>query len=187
MVANSALDDLKSSIPANEDEFYTAILASNPKHDSILIIHPNTHSFSSIYPLTFSVASTMKVSIRLPRGENKFAPLRVLINELNKLIIENDLSKNIISTLDDSYRIGNTPVKEDCILAFGTDETIASFKSLTKKEVIAYGSTVSVSILSEDIDHIKMEKALKDFYSLNQLGCLSSRVLFIDKTRKKML
>ena len=126
----------------------------------------------------------MKVSIRLPGEKNKFSPLRLLIDELNSLLIENNLSKNTISTLDDTYRIGKTSVKEDCILAFGTDETIASFRKLTKKEVIAFGSTISISILSKYMDQIKMEKALKDFYSLNQLGCLSSRILFINRSRR---
>ena len=176
LISQYARDDMLCSMPVTDHAFLKACTTAKPKTQSILIIQPNTHSFSSIYPLTIASCTIGCVSIRLPDPKiNNLKPLRSVIS-----IIQNHRP---LEVLDHNFRIGQNKVVQDSILVYGSKETIEQIKRKTDKKIIPYSDAISISIIF-DTNLNNLSLSMKDFMSLNQLGCMSSRALFVPLTEK---
>jgi hypothetical protein len=173
-VAQSALNDLKLSWHKNFDDFLGSLENAKAFHKSILIIQPNTHSFSSIYPLVFAAANNLKIFIRIP--SEKFFALGAVIDSLKEFAE--------IEVLEKDFRIGSSADKDfDSILAFGSDETIHQISKRSSKHIQAFGNALAITFIKNPSKE-NIQLAYKDFYSLNQTGCMSSRALFIPLSEK---
>jgi hypothetical protein len=69
----------------------------------------------------------------------------------------------------------------DAVIVFGSDETIAHFRSLVHPEQIfvAHGHRVSFGIVFDDPEFRSVAGAARDISIFDQQGCLSPQVLFV--------
>lgn len=179
-VALDALEDFRASIPSTLDSFKRAVENAQCNVESVLILQPNTHSFSSIYPLYISAAYGVDISIRLPNNsQDKLAALHFVLDQLEKI--------SPIRALSPDFRIESTWNKKDLVLAYGEDKTVQNISQLTGNRTLEFGFTSAISVVFNHGDE-NFHLAMKDFYSLNQRGCMSSRICFMNKSlRRKFL
>ena len=171
-IAQQALADLKTSFPDSFGKFKEGLLKSKPQKIPIFIIQPNTHSFSTIYPLVFTAALGLDVTIRIE--QEAFPAIDLIADELKANGCQ-------IETIEKSFRFdsANSSLYADhLVVAFGTNWTTAHIDKILPNKVNKFGTVISATLVDKP-DKDKLELALKDFYSLNQLGCMSSRTLLL--------
>lgn len=180
--ATQAIEDLKSSLPSDEEAWQTTIQNSNAKPgDHWLIIAPNNHSLASIYPVVVGAIAGLKLSVRLPRNfEHKDSFLHLFLTELSKI--------SPLAVLPSSLRIPEGPLPENLshIMIFGDDKTILNLEKKSSVPLKAFGTGITVSLLSS-FTQSEAKLLAKDALSLGQKGCLSSRALFSSGSGKDLI
>jgi hypothetical protein len=161
------LADLRLSVPSDEKAWLAAGKAASNQADSWLFIAPRTHDFALLHPLFIAALLDLKVSIRPALDQELLKYWQNLLKDIWSFEI-----------LDASWRLeASAPVPAKALLVYGSDETIAELRSVTDTPIQGFGSWVTVSMI-----HAKNwadNSWVKDAFSLNQQGCMSSRLLFV--------
>ncbi|RYZ56918.1 MAG: hypothetical protein EOP07_11360 [Proteobacteria bacterium] len=164
---NWCLNDLRQSVPQSIDAWLSAAEASANRIDSWLFIAPRTHDFALLHPLFLAAMLDLKVSVRPAMDQ-------ALLHYWQE-IFKGTWSFDI---LDGGWRLApGADVPAKALLVYGSDETIAELRAASNAEVQGFGSWVTVSMI-----HAKnwtKDAWVKDAFSLNQQGCMSSRLLFV--------
>lgn len=178
LISNNAVRDLKLSIPDTLEKFIEALEKASPNKKSYLVLQPGTHSVTSFYPLIFLAAYGINTSLRASdRLEEKFPALDLLIKKLTKYFE--------FKLYNSNYRIGQSDQKEEAIIAYGSTPTIEAITKASLRPVIGFKEAISVSILN-NVTSNNLNNLFKDFYSLNQKGCMSARAAFIPESQKDL-
>ena len=170
-IANWAIEDLISDIP-DEHEWPRFIEQSYSKTvpEHCLLIPPQTHSIAQIYPLAIATSLGVKVSIRLRHNPSPSDRL------LHDFFQSNGLD---LKSIPDSFRLSDGSGPWDYIIAYGSSETIDTIESVTKIPVQGFGSILTVSISDLKKVPTNIVSLRRDLLSLANLGCLSSRAVFV--------
>lgn len=169
----SLRDDLKRSAPRTPEDWLNAALAAVDKTtpDRWFIIPPSTHPIAALAPLALASILDLKLTIRCSSGT------RVL--EFWKKQFE---SFSQIELWPGTYRLGDSPAPNvDALLVFGSDETIAEMKEISPWPVKGFGNHVTASVVAfQEFGSSEIQNLIcKDAFSLNQQGCMSSRLLIL--------
>lgn len=171
----SAINDLKEYWPLNADDWYNAAMKACPDmgiNQKWLVIGPNSHPVAIIEPLIYAFILDLDITLRLSKSFHAFETWLIKILSYKS---------NNIKTFSSKYKIESQQLSYpfDAILIFGQDQTIQTIQSLTTIPMKSFGSYYTISICDlKDLKH-HSETLVKDFLSLNQLGCFSSRALFL--------
>lgn len=70
--------------------------------------------------------------------------------------------------------------RADAIIVFGSDETIAHFRSLVRPDqsFVAHGHRLSFGVVFEDPEFTRVPAAVRDAIAFDQQGCLSPHVFY---------
>lgn len=139
-----------------------------------IFILPSSHPIAGFYPIIFAYLLGLHVKIRL-HDFNLQNDQNILINFIKLL------PKHHFSFLNQSFKIGISTIPSDtqAILIFGSDNTIEYIKSITDIPVQGFGSHIAGSFITFTELYSNLTLIIKDAFSLKQLGCMSSRFLFI--------
>ncbi len=178
--AASALADVKSGIPDSRSRWDSAISAALGRNRNQaakwLFILPENHSLVGLYPLSIAYAAGLAVSVRLPKAfEQSGSLISVFLSEVKKL------AGAVIDVLPSHWRIGDhtemPPV--DAILCYGSSETVKKIQSFTNLPVRGFGHRIPVTVVPINEIRDSSDKIAADCLSLGQLGCMSSRAIFV--------
>jgi hypothetical protein len=184
-IAASAIQDLLADWPKTAEEWQLALDRSIPRCDGkimpalskILFILPANHSVAGIYPIILGMLHQMQLSIRIPAELNTDdSAIGYFLQESLKL------APNLLTVLGPDFQIeSDLSVQDfDAIFAVGSTETMSQFRAtIGTKAFQAMGSVHT--LIWADINTATKNSAgiVKDFLSLGQRGCLSSRLLLI--------
>lgn len=150
------------------------------------LILPENHSIVGYYPILLAYLYGVKIAVRIPKVfSHPKSPLSLFIQ-----LCKDHLPGFDLITLPADFRLED-PKKsfhnlfnptESRILCYGSQETVTQIKSWYPRITQEFGESWSLSIItSQELTDSRLDwDALgKDFFSLGQLGCKSSRLLLI--------
>ena len=171
-ITDWAIQDLLEDQPNNE-EWIQAInraCTSNTTSKKWLLIPPQTHSIALIYPLALATLLGIDISVRRRHKEHRS----------DKVIYDFFKSQGLnLSLVHDSFKITKSCTEWGSILVYGSDETITDLSAISPVPINGFGSIITASIESIDSLEKNTSSFQKDFLSLDQLGCLSTRLLCV--------
>ncbi len=150
--------------------------------DHWLFLLPENHSVVGVYPLLVGYLCGLKITVRLPRSfADTHSFLNLFLADCARLLPGFDME-----ICPPSLRLDpRFPASYDRILVYGTDHTVDSLQRSYPRSVQGFGhrwamSVVTASDLTSDLLTNKIfDKIFRDFFSLNQSGCRSSRLLWV--------
>lgn len=161
------LADLKSSVPQNPEAWVEAALESQNTSNSWLMIPPRSHDFALMQPLFMAAILKLKVVVRETKDTDLLRYWQALFADFWTFGI-----------LSYEWRIEEgTTLPAQSLLVFGSDETIEDIKAKTSHPVHGFGNWVTVTVIHAS-SWLK-DEWVKDAFSLNQEGCMSSRLLLV--------
>ncbi len=169
--ARFALEGLEASVPQDWNEAIQRSCAREGEH--WLFVLPNNHSLVAVYPLRLAVEAGLKISVRIPKNfAHAHSFLNHFLNELN--------TRTPITFFSADQRIGEAKLPDgvDRICIYGDDATVQHVQKYSPVSVKAFGTGITISTVTSF--STKNAHALaKDFLSLGQRGCLSTRAVFV--------
>jgi hypothetical protein len=178
LLARLAMEDLGKSLAQTPKELAAAAKQSggDARHPWT-IIAPGNHSLAAVHPVIMAFVIGMDIGVRIPErlsGEDSF--LHQLIFRLNQ---DRPGFAHIlpagthITRKSDIWNNSN-------ILVYGSDETIAGLSAVAPGQVSGFGDTIAVSVGTLEDIRAFGAKIVRDFFSLRQSGCMSSRIFILD-------
>ncbi|MEZ4742513.1 MAG: acyl-CoA reductase [Bdellovibrionota bacterium] len=182
MVIDSLLACLPNDLPAWRDAVDKSNGLNAPR--SCLLILPNNHSIVGLYPIVFSFLCGIELHLRIPE---KFAHSSSTIKQLLQFLgsYQSHCPSNKISLLNSDYRLGvdqvggNSQDLFSAVIVYGSDETVSAIRQIFPGRVQGFGSQIVVTLLAKE-DANLLSQLSQDILNLKQLGCLSTRAVFID-------
>ncbi len=165
------LSDIKKSMPKTIDGWVKAALAASSENtlEKWLILLPNTHVVAGFYPLL--IAGLLGLKIQVKPGKSP----EVLEYFCKRLMPDLD-----VQWLPTSYRVPSTIREADIgVFVFGSDETISLLADLKPAAIKGFGHCITGTLLDSQALEELAPLVWKDALSLGQVGCLSSRTIFV--------
>ncbi len=178
-LAQWCLEDLKKSRPDSPSDWErTARKASEPKTmEQWLLLLPRTHSIAGFYPIAIASILGLDLRIRCPIDSS-------LLRYYTKIIAP-DLR---VEFLDANFRIGVSELRpSEALFVFGSDETIEELRSSTSHPIKGFGSCIAASATESNEIGALSPKIWRDLLSLGQLGCMSTRTVFVLNSQPETL
>jgi hypothetical protein len=142
-----------------------------------LFILPQNHGIAGFYPISLAFLCQRNLSVRIPKNFDKeHSSLKLFLNALAKWD-----NKHRITMLNDLFKLGSNIFvgEQSGIFLFGSDETIDLIRSLTSSPLVAYGTTLGIAIISDSPSINTLQHLSRDYLSLGQRGCRSTRIAFV--------
>lgn len=170
--AVSACEDLRLSFSEMQEQ--TSLKNSQAqKGEHWLLILPNNHSIAGVYPLVLGTLAGLRMTVRIPSAFEK-------ANSFLQIFLDKLTPYADITRLPSDFRLGQDPFPEDVdkLFIFGDNETIREVQKLSPVPVSGFGTGITVNAV-HSLSSSFASLLAKDFLSLGQRGCMSSRALFV--------
>lgn len=181
-VVDICLSDLTKCIPTVKDQVVNAFksaFGSNLAAKNLLLILPNTHPIAGLEAIYFSLLFGLKTWVKVPKQYFSF-----IDSFIDVVFGQSDVRKNFVA-VDPELRFQEISKHHPEIthnVIFGEDRSIRTLTEETNLHTQGFGSYLTISIIQGNFQLEQVANTLKDAFSLNQLGCMSSRlVLFLGK------
>lgn len=172
-LVEQSIEDLLEGFLKKPQTLLSLSQKSKSRGKSFLLILPNTHMFALFYPCLVAFLKGVKLSVRLPRAYPRGSVVDQFLFEFSK---EFSYPVQVFSPEDripDEIETKNF----DALMSFGSNETHQVLAPYLKCPSQFFGSTLSLSLL-DDFEKESLRRLFRDAFSLGQMGCFSSRLVF---------
>lgn len=167
-----ATRDMIEDLPKSDTHWQTALQKAETEHSphKKLIIAPQTHPLSILYPVFFSMLLGHETWLRPSRSCPDF--YHGLVNFLKTQGLHLYLTNSDYQLTERSDEWGG-------VFIFGSDDSLVKLSLESSTDISGSGTKTGIVICSNKELNDLAPHILKDAVSLAQLGCLSARVLFV--------
>ena len=181
-LGKSAIQDIRDGMPRSLDAWQAAALSSiggqgkTEVMKNWLVILPRSHPQALFHPLFLGYVLGLSLFVRRTTANTHTVESYVL----DKLSRQDGCN---MVRMPPEYTVGVSPppFQDGALLAFGADETILHFKECSRLPTNGFGTVITGSMVCMSEIGAVSPKLAKDFFSLGQKGCFSSRYLVIIK------
>ena len=173
-IVDYAISDLLSKFPKDLNSWQEiGKKYKNCNDKKYLLVLPNSHVFALFHPCVVAYFFGIRLSVRLSRAYSENSIAGEFLKEFSSCFSYS------IDIIGPNKRIPFDLKTEDYngLTVFGSDETFNLLRSHIQCPGVFFGSTLSVSIIS-DFSEETLSNLIKDSFSLAQKGCFSSRLTF---------